>query len=110
MTPNDRAQVEQDLFARMRAFSGLEGRWKSTFNTTAVDGAGYRSDVNFFLRIQLGALPNSTVDARLCLEDTSDYRRWLQLLERHVFPLLNNNQLPVSFKELVTWISQESCV
>ena len=109
MTPTDRAQVEQDLLARMGNFNGLTGRWNSTFITNATDGNGFRHDVNFFLRVQLGALELPTVDVRLCLEDGSDYRRWLQLLERHVFPVLDKHRLPVSFKELVQWTSQGYC-
>ena len=110
MTPTDRAQVEQDLLARMQPFTGLSGRWCMVFASPADSGTQYRHEVNAFLRVQLGALDSSTIDARLCLEDDTDYKRWLQLLERHVFPLLVVNNLPVGYKELAKWANQGSYV
>ena len=106
MVPYERQVVEGDFHQILRGFDGLEARWTSCFQSKAVTGVEYQHDVNSFLRVQLGALSFSTIDARLCLEDIGDYKRWLGNLVRHVVPLLQQNQLPISFKEVALWPDQ----
>lgn len=106
MVPNERTKVEGDFHQILRGFDGLESRWVSCFNSGAATGTQYQHDVNNFLRVQLGALNFSTIEARLCLEDNSNYRRWLSLLDRYIIPLLHQNNLPISFKEVAQWPDQ----
>lgn len=99
MIPNERSKVEGDFHQLLRGFDGLEARWLKCFQTSSVNGASYQHDVNCFLRVQLGNLECSTFEARMCLEDNINYKRWLNLLARYVIPLLAQHQLPLSFKE-----------
>jgi len=99
-------KVEADLHLAMERYPGLKERWTALFRVNHTDGTAYRHEVNAFLRTQLGALGVATVDVRLCLDDECEYKRWLVLLNRYVFPMLAKHNLPVSFEEIVTWHNQ----
>lgn len=107
MTPQVRAKVEDDLHRMLGRHSGVLSLWVANFNSASVDGPGLRHDVNVFLRLQLGALAQSTIDARLCLSDECDYRRWLTMLERHVLPIMVTHRLPVPYAALVSCLASD---
>lgn len=52
------------------------------------------SEVNRYLRTQLGMLPCSTVSERECLMDNVSERDWLRLFNKHIAPTIVAYGLP----------------
>lgn len=105
-TPIERSKVEGDLHRVLGRDPVVISSWNQAFQSSAVDGVALRSEVNSFLRTQLGAVEH-TMDARLCLSDESDYRHWLTQLGRYVVPALSQNQLPVPYAVMASWFASK---